>query len=143
MERGLYLTGEEIDLLRAYNIILNICRCLDNKLLQCRIVESNRIVLIPRIYFIPKPTEYPFEWQRRQFPLRASFAITINKSQGQTLKFAGVWLRSQVFTHGQLYVACSRVSSPAHLRFALMREPNLKTCNAVNIVFKEVLLGQG
>ena len=33
-----------------------------NKILQCRIVESGRIVLIPRITFIPKPREYPFEW---------------------------------------------------------------------------------
>jgi hypothetical protein len=115
-------------------------KCIDNKLLQCRIVESGRVVLIPRITFIPKPNEYPFEWQRRQFPIRPAFAITINKSQGQTLKYAGVWLRSQVFTHGQLYVACSRVSTPDNLRFAIMREPSHQQCTAVNIVFQEVLL---
>ena len=115
-------------------------RCIDNKLLQCRIVETGRIVLIPRITFIPKLNEYPFEWQRRQFPVRIAFAITINKSQGQTLKHAGIWLRSQVFTHGQLYVACSRVSSPENLQFALMSEPNELKYKAANIVFKEVLL---
>ena len=117
-------------------------KCIDNKLLLCRIVESGRIVLIPRITFLPKPNEYPFEWQRRQFPVRPAFAITINKSQGQTLKFAGVWLRGEVFTHGQLYVACSRVSSPDHLRFALMRDPNKLHCTALNIVYKEVLLNE-
>ena len=115
-------------------------KCLDNKLLQCRIVESGRVVLIPRITFIPKLNEYPFEWQRRQFPVRTSFAISINKSQGQTLKFVGVWLRGQVFTHGQLYVACSRVSSPSNLRFALQRLPEGKNFTASNIVFKEILL---
>ena len=52
--------------------------------------------------------------------------------------FAGVWLRGQVFTHGQLYVACSRVSSPGNLKFALMQD---QKGTAVNIVFKEVLLG--
>ena len=83
------------------------------------------------------PTEFPFEWQRRQFPVRAAFSMTINKSQGQTLKFAGVWLRGQVFTHGQLYVASSRVSSPSNLKFAIMKDQKGK---AANVVFKEVLL---
>ena len=101
-------------------------KCIDNKLLQCTIVQSGRIVLIPRITFIPKPHEYPFEWQRRQFPVRPAFAITINKSQGQTLKMAGVWLRGQVFTHGQLYVACSRVTSPGYLKFAVYRDSEKK-----------------
>ena len=115
-------------------------KCIDNKLLQCKIVETGRLVLIPRITFIPKVNEYPFEWQRRQFPVRPAFAMTINKSQGQTLKHAGIWLRGQVFTHGQLYVACSRVGSPENLKFAVMREPHSQHATAVNIVYKEVLL---
>ena len=112
----------------------------DNKLLRCRIVGSERVVLIPRITFIPKPREYPCEWQRRQFPVRPAFATTINKSQGQSLKNVGVWLRGEVFGHGQLYVACSRVSSPDHLKFALICDPNQKNSTTKNIVFHEVLL---
>ena len=138
-------SGMPLMLLRNINPRQGLCngtrlifdKCIDNKLLQCRIVESGRIVLIPRITFIPKPSEYPFEWQRRQFPVRPAFAMTINKSQGQTLKFAGIWLRGQVFTHGQLYVACSRVSSPSNLKFALMRD---QQGTVANIVFQEVLL---
>ena len=71
-------------------------RCLDNKLLECQVVGNLRTVLLPRITFIPKPGEYPFEWHRRQFPVRAAFATTINKSQGQTLRKVGIWLRTQV-----------------------------------------------
>ena len=56
-------------------------RTLDNKVLQCIITGSNRTVLIPRIIFKPKLNEYPFEWQRRQFPVKQ--ATTINKSQGK------------------------------------------------------------
>ena len=115
-------------------------RCIENKLLQCTVVETKRVVLIPRITFIPKLLEYPFEWQRRQFPVRPAFAITINKSQGQTLKHAGVWLRGDVFTHGQLYVACSRVSTPDNLYFALMSENSSTPLTAKNVVYKEVLL---
>ena len=87
--------GMPIMLLRNINPRQGLCngtrlifdRCIDKKLLQCRIVGSNRVVLIPRITFIPKANEYPFEWQRRQFPVRSAFAITINKSQGQTLRY--------------------------------------------------------
>ena len=111
--------GMPLMLLRNINPRQGLCngtrlifeKCIDNRLLQCKIVETGRMVLIPRIIFIPKVNEYPFEWQRRQFPVRTAFAITINKSQGQTLKHAGVWLRGQVFTHGQLYVALQRIYS--------------------------------
>ena len=75
---------------------LTYLRCIDGKLLECRIVGSQRVVLIPRITLIPKVGEFPFEWQRRQFPVKPAFAYTINKSQGQTLKMAGIWLRTQV-----------------------------------------------
>ena len=57
-------------------------KSLDNKVLQCVISGTNRTVLIPRIIFVPKKGEYPFEWHRRQFPVKPSFATTINKSQG-------------------------------------------------------------
>jgi hypothetical protein len=117
-------------------------KTIDSKLLQCRIVGSERVVLIPRITFIPKAGDYPFEWQRRQFPVRIAFATTINKSQGQSLKKVGVWLRGQVFGHGQLYVACSRVSAPSQLKFAIMRDSaeTDKQLKAKNIVYKEILL---
>ena len=42
----------------------------------------------------------PFVLQRRQFPIRPCFAMTINKSQGQTLGTCGVYLPSPVFSHG-------------------------------------------
>ena len=82
-------SGMPLMLLRNINPRQGLCngtrlifdKPINNKLLQCRIVGSDRVVLIPRITFIPKPKEYPFQWQRRQFPVRASFATTINKSQ--------------------------------------------------------------
>ena len=115
-------------------------RNLGNKALECKIVGSMKTVLIPRIIFIPKIGEYAFEWQRRQFPVRPAFATTINKAQGQTLKLAGVWLRSPVFTHGQLYVACSRVGSCDRLKFAVRVDKDGNPEKVSNVVFKEVLL---
>ncbi|CAB3233342.1 unnamed protein product [Arctia plantaginis] len=60
-------------------------------------------VLIPRIPMIPN--DLPFNFKRIQFPVKLSFAVTINKSQGQTFKHVGIDLRQDCFSHGQLYVA--------------------------------------
>lgn len=70
-------------------------------------------VLIPRIPMIP--TDLPFEFKRLQFPIRLAFAMTINKAQGQSLQVCGLNLENPCFSHGQLYVACSRVGKPADL----------------------------
>jgi hypothetical protein len=54
--------------------------------------------------------------QRFQFPFRLAFSITINKSQGQTFNRVGLLLVRPVFSHGQLYVAASRVRNFNSLR---------------------------
>ena len=42
--------------------------------------------------------------------------MTINKSQGQSLNKVGLYLRKQVYMHGQLYVAIPRVTQRDSLR---------------------------
>ena len=66
---------------------------------------------IPRIILQQSDTVLPFTFQRRQFPLRPCYAMTINKIQGQTSKIVGLDLRRQVFSHGMMYVALSRTGS--------------------------------
>ena len=69
--------------------------------------------LLPRFDFIHESTEdgITLRFRRRQFPIRPAFAMTINKCQGQTFEQVGVYLDQPIFTHGQLYVAFSRVSN--------------------------------
>ena len=114
-----------------------------NHLLECKIVggeHKNRTVLIPRINLRPKDREFPFEWSRRTFPVRVAFAMTINKSQGQTLQRSGVWLNDSCFAHGQLYVCMSRVGSPKNLMFAIRPVDSYIGNITSNVVYKEVLV---
>ena len=112
-----------------------------NLLLECTIAggeNRNRRVLIPRILLKPKERDFPFEWSRRQFPVRVAFAMTINKSQGQTLLNVGVWLNDACFGHGQLYVCVSRVGSSKNIKFAIRSHDKLPPNHTCNVVYKEI-----
>ena len=58
--------------------------------------------------------------QRRQFPVRAAFAMTINKAQGQEVVQCGVLLPRNSFAHGQVYTALSRSCNPRFMRVLVM-----------------------
>ena len=70
-------------------------------------------VLLPRIPMIP--TDMSFQFKRLQFPIRLASAFTINKAQGQSLELCGLYLHTDRFSHGQLYVACYWVGNPSNL----------------------------
>jgi len=95
-------------------------------------------VFIPRMNLTPSDTKWPFRLQRRQFPLTVSYAMTINKSQGQSLETVGLYLPRPIFTHGQLYVAISRVKSKGGLKILIHDKDNMNLNVTNNIVYKEV-----
>ncbi|XP_074352577.1 uncharacterized protein LOC141691718 [Apium graveolens] len=95
-------------------------------------------VTIPRIIMSPKESKWPFKLNRLQLPIASCFAMTINKSQGQSLKRVGLYLPGQVFTHGQVYVAISRMTG---IEGSVIVNANSEVKDQAlikNIVYKEV-----
>jgi ATP-dependent exoDNAse (exonuclease V) alpha subunit len=115
---------------------------MSERVLEVRLVggdHDGEIAFIPRISLTPtNSTDFTFKFSRRQFPVRLAFALTINKSQGQSVKFVGLDLRVPVFSHGQLYVALSRATSEQRIKVLL--PDNTTTNETVNVVYPEVLL---
>lgn len=120
-----------------------------SKTLDCRVLggeHNGKQHYIPRIPLAPPDSNSlhaPF--RRIQFPVRLAFSMTINKSQGQSLQRVGLCLHPEVFAHGQLYVALSRVTSKAGLSIVApgvlpRRQPSRPARCIKNKVIKQVLL---
>ena len=79
----------------------------------------------------------PFILSRKQFPIRLCFAMTVNKSQGQSFRIMGIDLHTSAFCYGQLYVAMSRITDINGLKVLLSENGSATT---ENIVYSEALL---
>jgi ATP-dependent DNA helicase PIF1 len=109
--------------------------------IEGKVMFGNNIgkkVFIPRLSLILSDKRLPFKFQRKQFPLTVSYAMTINKSQGQSLKYVGVYLPQPIFSHGQLYVALSKVTSKEGLKILITDDKGECSNITQNVVYKEV-----
>ncbi|CAN1256883.1 ATP-dependent DNA helicase PIF1 [Linum perenne] len=96
------------------------------------------IAIIPRIVLDKSDPNWPFTLKRRQYPVHLCYAMTINKSQGQTLEHIGIYLPSPVFSHGQLYVALSRARSVDGIHIVLQNDSTINEAITKNIVYQEI-----
>jgi hypothetical protein len=71
---------------------------------------TGRHVLIPRIKLAPSDPNLPFTLERNQFPVRLSYAMTINKWQGQTFEKVVLFLPEPASVQSRSALCCSSSS---------------------------------
>jgi len=114
---------------------------LANHVIEANIISGKNIenlIYIPGISLSPSQSPWPFKFIRRQFPITVSYAMTINKSQGQSLKAIRLYFPKPVFSHGQLYVTFSRVQSKQCLKILIHDKEGKSLKTTTNVVFKEI-----
>ncbi|CAN1823222.1 ATP-dependent DNA helicase PIF1 [Linum perenne] len=141
--------GVPVILLRNLDQTIGLCngtrmviRTLGTWFIEVEILTGTHVgerVYLPRLSLTSKQKSLNFTLVRRQYPIALSFAMTINKSQGQTLHSVGLCLKRQVFTHGQLYIALSRVTRKSGLKIVSCNEVGEPNKSMKKIVFHEVL----
>ena len=115
---------------------------LGERVIRGKIVTGSHIghkVDLPRITLSESVTKHSFTLERWQFPIRLCYAMKINKSQSQSLKGVVLYLPQPVFTHGQLYVGLSRVTTKSGLK--IIQGKDQKIGRVKNIVYKEIYNG--
>ena len=108
-------------------------------------IHAGTRVLIPRFPLLTlSDSGLPFILKPRQFPVRPAFYITINKGQGQSLEIVCIFFTSPeaIFSHGQLYVALSRVQNPSGLKIMVCGGQQSTGGGVLvkNVVYREVFL---
>ncbi|GFW82547.1 ATP-dependent DNA helicase [Trichonephila clavipes] len=112
-----------IDALRLCNGTTLIVKKLMQYVIQATVLTEcakGEDVFIPRIPIIP--SDSTIQLKRIQFPWKLGFAMTINKSQGQSFGIAGIDFQTPYVSHGQLYVACFRVGKSKIVLYTLQME---------------------
>lgn len=126
-------------LVNGTNVIIT---AVSPRLITVRKHGGSELFGIPRIIFKFSAVHgSPLKMNRLKFPIMIAYAMSGHKSQGQTIDFVGADLRTDCFTHGQLYVLLSRVRSPQDvLVLVLERRVHGGVAFVKNIVYEDLLL---
>jgi hypothetical protein len=108
-------------------------RFLQMKVLSGKSEGSVEVLLKCCFTASPEASGLPFALKRTQFPIIPAYCLSVHKAQGQSLLQLGIVFETDPFTHGQLYVALSRVGGWQHV-IAFHQGDNIK-----NVVHKHLL----
>jgi hypothetical protein len=115
---------------------------MSNRVLQVCLLggdHDGNIAFIPRITLLPSihGVQFTVHLKHRQFPVQLVFAMTINRSQGQSVQHVVVDLRTPPFAHGQLYIAFSCITASNNIKVLLLLDTPIQT---TNVVYPKILL---
>ena len=68
--------------------------------------------------------------------------MTANRAQGQGFSTVGIYLKQDMFSHGQLYVSLSRATDPRKVTIFKPKDPKKEDESHLrmrNVVWKQVL----
>ncbi len=98
---------------------------------------DGQIQIIPRTKLSSSEGELPYIVTRKQLPIRLCFAMTVNKSQGQSFDEVAIDLCQPAFVHGQFYVGSSRVRTMRG--YSVLQNPE-SDGTTENVIYEELLL---
>ncbi len=115
---------------------------MSNRVLQVHLLggdHDGEIAFIPQITLSPSihGLNFTVQLKRCQFPVQLAFAMTVNRSQGQSVAHVALDLRTHAFAHRQLYIAFSCVMASNRIKVLLPSHP---PCQTTNVVYPEILL---
>lgn len=108
-------------------------RYLQMRVLTGKSAGSVELFMKGKFTITPEASGLPFTVLRTQYPIIPAYCLSVHKAQGQSLLKLGVVFESDPFTHGQLYVALSRVGGWDRV-FVQFQGEDIK-----NIVLKHLL----
>jgi hypothetical protein len=111
--------------------------------IQVQVIDNRSGLLgepqcIPRIRFQFTPSYSSWTVHRVQYPLQLAYTTTFNGCSGLTLDKSIIDLQTEVFAHGQLYTALSRVRH--HDDSRVLFDNDNSDDMTTNIVYKDLLL---
>eukprot|EP00961_Rhodomonas_salina_P091505 1232354-Rhodomonas_salina.1 len=106
---------------------------LNQKVLHVQKIGTSQTFLLPSQWFRGIPFGQEGVFDRLQFPVQLAYAMTVHKCQGQTMAFVGIDCTVLFFTHGQTYVAASRVTKSDDIAFFHSRVHCTAFC--LNVVY--------
>ncbi|KAJ8592472.1 hypothetical protein M405DRAFT_691750, partial [Rhizopogon salebrosus TDB-379] len=116
------------------------CRYVEVRVINNRTDQLADVRCIPRIRIEFTPPHASWTVHRFQFPLRPAYATTFSGCQSLTLDKTVLDSRCDVFVHGQLYTALSRIRVRGDSRILFSDDKNDYDYNTSNIVYEELLL---
>jgi ATP-dependent DNA helicase PIF1 len=123
------------------NVCLKIVSLSNHRVRVVTLDENPKYFNIPRIRFRMQLPFGGFIMIRTQFPFELAYCMTKNKCQGQTLRYVLNDISSPSFSHGQEYVAMSRVNDIDNLKlFCNKNNIYNDSVTFTNIVYDELLV---